>query len=76
MRVVRGLLEKEDLQTRDDLIRREWKMLAETVDRCRFYISRNFTTNTIFKYLYERSSIPRTGSVGTAPYCSEMSVVK
>ena len=37
VRVVRGLLEKEDMQNKEDQIRMEWKMLAETIDRCLFW---------------------------------------
>ena len=37
VKVVRNLLDKEGQQTKDDEIRREWRMLAETVDRWLFW---------------------------------------
>jgi hypothetical protein len=51
VRVVRGLLEKEGVQTRDDTIRREWKMLAETVDRWLFWIFFFITTVSTMLFL-------------------------
>jgi len=51
VRVVKGLLEKEDLQARDDHIRREWKMLAETVDRWLFWTFFLITTVSTLLFL-------------------------
>jgi len=51
VRVVKGLLEKEDLQARDDHIRREWKMLAETVDRWLFWTFFLITTISTLLFL-------------------------
>ena len=50
-RVVRGLLEKEDAQARDDTIRREWKMLAETIDRWLFWTFFFITTVSTLLFL-------------------------
>jgi len=36
-RVLRVLLEKEDQQNKDDMIRREWRLLAEIIDRWLFW---------------------------------------
>ena len=36
-RVLRILLEKEDQQNKDDQIRREWRLLAEIIDRWLFW---------------------------------------
>ena len=44
VRVIRSLLEKEDVQARDDTNRMEWKMVAETVDRWLFWIFFFITT--------------------------------
>lgn len=51
VRVVKGLLEKEDMQARDDHIRREWKMLAETVDRWLFWMFFLITTISTLLFL-------------------------
>ena len=51
VRVVRSLLEKEDVQARDDTIRREWKMLAETVDRWLFWTFFFITTVSTLLFL-------------------------
>jgi hypothetical protein len=51
VRVVKGLLEKEDMQARDDHIRREWKMLAETVDRWLFWTFFLITTVSTLLFL-------------------------
>ena len=36
-KVLKLLLEKEDQQNKDDLIRREWRMLAEIIDKWLFW---------------------------------------
>ena len=51
IRVVRGLLDKENQQNRDDQIRREWRMLAETVDRWLFWSFFLITTVSTLLFL-------------------------
>ena len=51
IRVVRGLLDKENQQNRDDQIRREWRLLAETVDRWLFWSFFFITTVSTLLFL-------------------------
>ena len=51
VRVVRGLLDKESQQNRDDQIRREWRMLAEAVDRWLFWSFLLITTVSTLLFL-------------------------
>jgi len=51
VKVVRSLLAKEDQQTKDDQIRREWRMLAETVDRWLFWSFFFITTLSTLLFL-------------------------
>ena len=51
VRVVRGLLDKENQQNRDDQIRREWRLLAETVDRWLFWSFFFITTVSTLLFL-------------------------
>ena len=51
LRVVRGLLDKENRQQKDDQIRREWRMLAEAVDRWLFWSFLLITTISTMLFL-------------------------
>ena len=51
IRVVKGLLDKENQQNRDDQIRREWRLLAETVDRWLFWSFFLITTVSTLLFL-------------------------
>ena len=51
VKVVRNLLDKEDQQTKDDQIRREWRMLAETVDCWLFWSFFFITTISTLLFL-------------------------
>ena len=51
VRVVRGLLDKENQQNKDDQIRREWRMLAEAVDRWLFWSFLLITTVSTLLFL-------------------------
>eukprot|EP00090_Calanus_glacialis_P013356 TRINITY_DN21999_c0_g1_i1.p1 TRINITY_DN21999_c0_g1~~TRINITY_DN21999_c0_g1_i1.p1 ORF type:complete len:548 (-),score=90.05 TRINITY_DN21999_c0_g1_i1:452-2095(-) len=51
VKVVRTLLDKEDQQTKDDQIRREWRMLAETVDCWLFWSFFFITTISTLLFL-------------------------
>ena len=51
LRVVRGLLDKENQQNKDDQIRREWRMLAEAVDRWLFWSFLLITTVSTLLFL-------------------------
>ena len=50
-RVVRGLLDKENQTNKDDQIRREWRMLAEAVDRWLFWSFLLITTVSTLLFL-------------------------
>jgi hypothetical protein len=51
VKVVRNLLDKEDQTTKDDQIRREWRMLAETVDSWLFWSFFLITTISTLLFL-------------------------
>ena len=51
LRVVKGLLDKESQQNRDEQIRREWRMLAEAVDRVLFWSFLLITTVSTLLFL-------------------------
>ena len=51
LRVVRGLLDKENQQNKDEQIRREWRMLAEAVDRVLFWSFLLITTVSTLLFL-------------------------
>ena len=51
VKVVRGLLDKENQTNKDDQIRREWRMLAEAVDRWLFWSFLLITTVSTLLFL-------------------------
>ena len=51
LKVVKGLLDKESQQNKDEQIRREWRMLAEQVDRVLFWSFLFITTVSTLLFL-------------------------